>query len=150
MGDRGRFAAGLVYYWCSRRRNRADASRSGLYRHRGVLVVLSLLFVGILFALWLGWEHISGPNAQDERNCDDFDSQAEAQRWMREQWERDRKADPDGLDGPIGPTSDGLAGVACDNPGFNYPNPETDYNPVLFDDTGQPTPPGRHGSCLGS
>lgn len=108
-------------------------------RHRGVQGALALpLVVGTFFGLWLAWEHVSVAQAQDERNCEDFASQAEAQRWLRERWESDREVDPDGLDGPPGSTSDGIPGVACD--GFEYANTETDFNPVVFDGSPPPSP----------
>ncbi len=45
-------------------------------------------------------------------NCDDFESQAAAQEYLRND-----PSDPEGLDGPIGPDNDtrGTPGVACEN-----------------------------------
>src|SRR3712207_8984013 len=34
----------------------------------------------------------------------------------------------------------GIAGVACDNPGVDYPNPERDENPVQFEGSPPPGP----------
>ena len=48
--------------------------------------------------------------AQDILNCDDFDSQEEAQESLRE-----NPDDPDGLDGPPGRPSTGTPGVACED-----------------------------------
>lgn len=54
--------------------------------------------------------------AQDDLNCDDFDSQAEAQQTLRED-----PSDPNGLDAEND-------GVACEV--TDYPNPERDEVPV--------------------
>ena len=62
----------------------------------------------------------SGPASAQDLNCDDFDSQAEAQDFLRED-----PSDSEGLDGPPGSASTGIPGVACeDNP------PPTDLDPV--------------------
>jgi hypothetical protein len=71
---------------------------------------------------------VSGPAAAQELNCDDFNSQAEAQDFFREV-----PSDPEGLDGPPGDASTGIRGVACeDNP------PPTDFDPVLPAGVGVP------------
>jgi hypothetical protein len=62
--------------------------------------------------------------AQNNLNCSDFPSQAAAQANLRA-----NPSDPNGLDGPPGPTSEGIPGVACEN--FSYPpGSPTDFNPV--------------------
>jgi hypothetical protein len=68
------------------------------------------------------------PALAQELNCDDFDSQAEAQDSLRED-----PSDPEGLDGPPGSASTGIRGVACEgNP------PPTDFDPVLPSGIGVP------------
>jgi hypothetical protein len=52
-------------------------------KYHSVQAALALLLVGALFGVWFGWEHVPVAQAQDEANCDSFDSQAEAQRHMR-------------------------------------------------------------------
>jgi hypothetical protein len=70
----------------------------------------------------------SGPASAQDLNCDDFDSQAEAQDFLRED-----PSDPEGLDGPPGNASTGIRGVACeDNP------PPTDFDPALSSGVGVP------------
>jgi hypothetical protein len=70
----------------------------------------------------------SGSAAAQELNCDNFDSQAEAQDFLRE-----NPSDPEGLDGPPGAPSTGIRGVACEeNP------PPTDFDPVLPSGIGVP------------
>ncbi len=70
-------------------------------------------------------------------NCDDFDSQADAQDYLR-----DDPIDPEGLDGPVGPEGAGIQGVACDAYIGEYEDPETDLEPVtVTPPTPAPTEP---------
>ncbi len=70
-------------------------------------------------------------------NCDDFDSQADAQDYLRED-----PIDPEGLDGPVGPEGAGIQGVACDAYIGEYEDPETDLEPVtVTPPTPAPTEP---------
>ena len=59
------------------------------------------------WAIWTVVYAVSVAEAQD-LNCGDFNSQVAAQQKMRDQWLQDHQADPDGLDGPIRPTPDGI------------------------------------------
>ncbi len=68
-------------------------------------------------------------------NCDNFESQADAQDYLRED-----PSDPEGLDGPIGPTGAGIEGVACDAFIGEYEDPETDLVPVTQGTTPTPAP----------
>jgi hypothetical protein len=71
---------------------------------------------------------VSDSAAAQELNCDDFDSQEEAQDFLRED-----PSDPEGLDGPPGSPFSGTRGVACEqNP------PPTDFDPVLPSGIGVP------------
>ena len=63
-----------------------------------------LVLAGVLYVLLMP----TTAQAQDILNCDDFDSQEEAQESLRE-----NPDDPDGLDGPPGQPSTGTPGVAC-------------------------------------
>ncbi len=61
---------------------------------------LSLATIAVTSALVF-----SAPALAQELNCDDFDSQAEAQDFLRED-----PSDPEGLDGPPGSASTGIRG----------------------------------------
>lgn len=66
----------------------------------------------VLFGLMLGLVTF-GPtqaSAQDLYNCGDFASQGDAQQAYDY-----NTNDPNGLDGPVGPTSSGEPGVACES-----------------------------------
>src|SRR4051794_14734097 len=90
-----------------------------------VLVAIALLAV---------WGYTSPVEAQnDEPDCKDFDSQAEAQQALR-----DDPDDPDGLDGLPGPAFAGEEGVACED--YDYPQGSPrDEAPVNVDATGGST-----------
>lgn len=78
---------------------------------RVVRLVLVVLGVGGL-ALGFSTAAVADHEVSTGINCDDFDSQREAQEFLR-----DHPADPEGLDGPPGEPSTGQPGVACeDNP----------------------------------
>jgi hypothetical protein len=64
-----------------------------------------LALVGVLSVLLMP----TPAQAQDILNCEDFDSQEEAQEALRE-----NPDDPDGLDGPPGQPSSETPGVACE------------------------------------
>lgn len=76
-------------------------------------------------------------SAQDDQNCDDFGSQAEAQTHYRAD-----TTDPDGLDADDD-------GIACENhPG--YPEGSaTDMQPVAVEDTAEPVEDGGGGDAGG-
>ncbi len=61
---------------------------------------------------------------QEDLDCGDFGSQAEAQAALRE-----NPSDPYGLDGPVGPVGTGEPGVACEGA---LPGP-VDFTPVAND-----------------
>ncbi len=89
-----------------------------------VLAVAVIAAVGLLASPAL---------AQDDENCDDFSSQAEAQQHLRAD-----PSDPDGLDAKPGPADGndqaGGDGIACEsNPG------PFDREPVFADDQAPPT-----------
>ena len=65
-----------------------------------------LALVGVMSRLLM----LTPAQAQDILNCEDFDSQEEAQEALRE-----NPDDPDGLDGPPGQPSSGTPGVACED-----------------------------------
>lgn len=87
------------------------------------------------------------PGVEQDRNCDDFPSQAAAQQELR----RD-PSDPFGLDGPEGKGSTGIPGVACEEnpppedldpaPGYGGgdrpPNPERNDERTLPETGGPP------------
>ena len=101
---------------------------------RTVLATLAILVV--LGAGWiLAWVYAPTAVAQALFYCDSFGSQKEAQDKLRE-----NPNDPYGLDGPPGPTTDGMPGVACDS--FNFPpGSPIDYTPVFPFQSTTPTPP---------
>ena len=98
-----------------------------LFRVRGVKGrVPQLALVGLLSVLLMP----TTANAQDILNCEDFDSQEEAQESLR-----DNPDDPDGLDGPPGQPSTGTPGVACED----LPPPR-DESVVPYQSQGGPPP----------
>lgn len=96
-------------------------ARSKRRRRLDLLAVLAALVVTLAAVI------AHAANAQGtgtrlaERNCEDFDSQAAAQDFLR-----DDPSDPDGLDGPPGEGFTGEEGVACES----LPAP-FDTEPVL-------------------
>lgn len=70
---------------------------------------MTRLLIALFVALGFGFV-MSGPVSAQNLNCSDFQFQEEAQA----QYEADTN-DPNGLDGPPGPTSSGVPGVACEN-----------------------------------
>jgi hypothetical protein len=82
-----------------------------MIRRTSYMMALSITFVLALSSMAL---------AQDQA-CDDFPNQAAAQQALRA-----APSDPDGLDGPPGPESHGINGVACEQ----LPGPK-DLTPVL-------------------
>jgi hypothetical protein len=73
-----------------------------------------------------------GADAQestDRFDCGDFQFQEEAQAVFNQD-----RSDPNGLDGPIGEASDGVAGVACE---------ELPHRPGSGQRAGDPAAPGR-------
>jgi hypothetical protein len=87
----------------------------------------------------------------DEPDCDDYESQAEAQGILR-----DNPRDPFGLDGPIGPAGDGILGVACeDNPGpfdrepVDLRGPSPQPKPIVDPPDPDPTTGGGGGGNTG-
>lgn len=85
-------------------------------------VALVVLVLFIMVGLRASWELMPYADAQDDEEllfCEDFDSQAEAQQYLRED-----PSDPDELDEEEGEDD----GIACEN--FSYDNPEEDLNPV--------------------
>jgi hypothetical protein len=101
-------------------------SRDYLASRQGVRMVL--LAGGILAAclvLLVSTSPIA--HAQNDLNCDDFSSQAEAQAELRSE-----PSDPNGLDGPPGSATSGIPGVACES----NPSPR-DTEPVSFQEPGQ-------------
>lgn len=88
---------------------------------RRLLLLASLFGVALLVAS-SAFGQSRGPSGVDGSfNCEDFDTQAEAQAFLRAD-----PSDPDGLDGLPGSAFDGVEGVACES----LPSP-TDFNPVL-------------------
>lgn len=83
-------------------------------------LAIVLLIVCVGFGLRAAWEFMPRAEAQDILNCDDLDSQAEAQAELR-----DDPSDPNKLDEDEGPDD----GIACET--TRYDNPERDENPVL-------------------
>lgn len=72
-------------------------------------------------------------SAQDTFNCEDFDSQAEAQAELRSD-----SSDPSGLDGPVGRGTDGIPGVACESrPGPFDMTPVSGYGDGLSGDNAE-------------
>ena len=82
--------------------------------HRAVMLITLVLLTVALFSLRVAWEHIPLAVAQDESDCADYTSQAEAQQDLR-----NNPSDPFGLDGPPGEPSEGEPGVACEE--YEYP-----------------------------
>jgi hypothetical protein len=105
---------------------------------RMALATVAILVVVYGAGLIIAWEYVPSAVAQDLFNCDSFGSQGEAQDKLRE-----APNDPYGLDGPPGPTTDGIPGVACDS--FNYPpGSPIDYTPAFpFDESTTPPPDPR-------
>jgi hypothetical protein len=103
---------------------------------RMALATVAILVVVYGAGLIIAWEYVPSAVAQDLFNCDSFGSQGEAQDKLRE-----APNDPYGLDGPPGPTTDGIPGVACDS--FNYPpGSPIDYTPAFpFESTTPPPDP---------
>lgn len=67
-----------------------------------------LLFVAAVVGLAMpAWADHSTPRGV---NCSNFDFQEDAQAYFEA-----HPGDPEGLDGPIGPTPDGIPNVACEN-----------------------------------
>lgn len=98
-----------------------------LFRVRGVKRrVPQLALVGLLSVLLMP----TTAYAQDILNCEDFDSQEEAQESLR-----DNPDDPDGLDGPPGQPSTGTPGLACED----LPPPR-DESVVPYQSQGGPPP----------
>lgn len=88
------------------------------------LTALSMLVVAMTASV--AFAQSRGPSGADGTfNCEDFDSQAEAQAFLR-----DDPSDPDGLDGPPGDAFTGEEGVACES----LPGPR-DETPVLPEET---------------
>lgn len=93
-------------------------SRNGVIAK--VALILLLLFTAI--CLQAARELMPYADAQDDEGllfCEDFNSQAEAQRHLRED-----PSDPDELDEEEGEDD----GIACET--FSYDNPEEDLSPV--------------------
>lgn len=87
-----------------------------------VKVALTVLMLLMGLGLLAAWELMPYADAQNEEEllfCEDFDSQAEAQQYLRED-----PSDPDELDEEEGEDD----GIACET--FSYDNPEEDLNPV--------------------
>jgi outer membrane biosynthesis protein TonB len=81
-----------------------------------------MALVLVALALWAVWWLVNTSaevSAQDLRNCEDFDSQAEAQANLRE-----NPSDPNRLDEDDGEDD----GLACET--YPYDNPERDETPV--------------------
>ena len=81
-----------------------------------VRVALVVLVLADCIGLRAAWELMPSAEAQDPLNCEDFDSQAEAQANLR-----DNPNDPNGLDRD-------RDGIACETE--PYDNPARDENPV--------------------
>jgi hypothetical protein len=122
-----------------------------------VLVVVAVIATGVVVSV--SYEQIVSPTtpafAQDRYNCDDFSTHAQAQAV----YERD-PSDPHGLDGPIGPASDGEAGLACEElledggtsspPPSPSPSPSPTPKPRILDSGGPengPVPLMPDGGC---
>jgi hypothetical protein len=73
------------------------------------LVAVSIAVVACWVTCSLAPAWAQSPQEGDRYDCDDFQYQEDAQ----EVYDRD-PSDPYGLDGPIGPTSDGIPGKACE------------------------------------
>ena len=125
---------------------------------RPVLIALlvAALFVGALVAR-VALLPVTGASAQEDLyDCADFATQEEAQAV----YDQD-PSDPYGLDGPIGETSDGEPGVACEelaSGGSPSPTPSPSSDPYqysttpLFESGGSssgPVPPLPTGGCPG-
>jgi hypothetical protein len=87
-----------------------------------------LALVGVLSVLLMP----TPAQAQDILNCEDFDSQEEAQEALRE-----NPDDPDGLDGPPGQPSSETPGVACEE----LPPPRDERVVPYQSQGGTPPPP---------
>ena len=88
------------------------------------------MLIATTISLRGAWELMPSAEAQDILNCDDFDSQAEAQEELRSD-----PSDPNGLDGRPGDAFEGERGIACED----LPPPR-DEEPVLPDDGPSPGP----------
>ena len=90
-------------------------------RQAGTLLVVGACWVFCLLAP-AGAQSVQEGDLYD---CDDFRYQEDAQRV----YDRD-PSDPYGLDGPIGPTPDGIPGVACEDLPHR-PSSADQYSPKL-------------------
>ena len=91
------------------------------------MLVLAAQVFASGFTLRVAWESLDEPAfAQDVLNCDDFNSQANAQAELRR--------DPNGLDEDDGADD----GIACEV--TDYPDPARDETPVLPGGTTPQTP----------
>ncbi len=101
---------------------------------RGIaLIALAVLVFATGVGLRAAWEYVPTAQAQGEPDCQDYNSQAEAQADLRS-----NPSDPFGLDGPPGEASEGTPGVACEV----YPYPEgspRDETPVNLEQEGNPS-----------
>jgi hypothetical protein len=66
--------------------------------------------LGYVFAIARGAALAQSPSEGDLYDCDDFKYQEDAQKVFNR-----HPGDPYGLDGPIGPASEGKPGVACED-----------------------------------
>ncbi len=89
------------------------ASGSGIVgvrfrRRQGLPPAIVMLAVAAVVGLAMpAWGNHSTPTG---KNCSDFTFQEDAQAYFDA-----HPGDPEGLDGPIGPTPDGIPNVACEN-----------------------------------
>jgi hypothetical protein len=97
---------------------------------------IAVLVIVTGFTLRIGYEYATTPAQAQQRdprggqNCEDFDSRAEAQQFLR-----DNPADIDVLDND----PESRDGVACET--FDYDDPARDEEPVDVIGSGTPQPP---------